>query len=399
MNLRHRKACMSENVEVEKLRKQLEALSRFSGHAFRTHALDALLQEAVEHVSEATGVELVKVLELLPDRDTLLVRAGVNWNRGVVGHVTFGAHERSPGGYALRESKPVISSDTDKEDRFEIPQLLIEHGVRSMVNVVIEGERAAWGVLEVDSRQRRDFNEDDISFLQNYANLLAAAIDRLRTDVELREAASRRGILLGELQHRVRNMLLNVRTLARRTVRSSNSLEEFAKAFDARLLALARTQELLTRGSTVSVRLEDTLREELKAHGADHGSRVLLSGPDVRLLPKVAQALGMAFHELATNASKHGALGHEGAHIKVSWHTVPGEHADEVIVIWRETGVPIATKPTRRGFGVETIERSLPYMLGGESGVEYHSDGVECVIRFPFAKDREVAASEDEPDD
>ena len=92
-------------------------------------------------------------------------------------------------------------------------------------------------------------------------------------------------------------------------------------AFDARLLALSRTQELLTRGSTVSVRLEDTLRQELKAHGADQGSRVLLSGPDVRLLPKVAQALGMAFHELATNASKYGALGHDG-------RTHQGELAD-----------------------------------------------------------------------
>ena len=155
-----------------------------------------------------------------------------------------------------------------------------------MVNVVIRGERAAWGVLEVDSRQRRDFNEDDISFLQNYANLLAAAIERLQTEAELKDAADRGSILLGELQHRVRNMLLNVRTLAKRTAKSSASLEAFVVAFDARLMALARTQELLTQGSAVSVRLEDTLRQELKAHGADHGSRVLLAGPDLRLSPR-----------------------------------------------------------------------------------------------------------------
>ena len=80
-----------------------------------------------------------------------------------------------------------------------------------MVNVVIRGERAAWGVLEMDFRQRRDFNEDDISFLQNFANLLAAAIERLQTEMELKDAADRGSILLGEPQHRVRNMLLNVR--------------------------------------------------------------------------------------------------------------------------------------------------------------------------------------------
>jgi two-component sensor histidine kinase len=390
---------MSDNAEVGRLRNQLRALSHFGGHALRTHDLDALLQEAAALVSAATGIELVKVLELLPDRDTLLVRAGVNWNPGVVGQATFGAHARSPGGYALRENKPVISPDTETEDRFEIPKLLIEHKVRSMVNVVIQGERAAWGVLEVDSRQPRDFNDDDVFFLQNYANLLAAAIDRLQSEVELKEAANRRSILLGELQHRVRNMLLNVRSLARRTVKSSASLDEFAASFDSRMLALARTQELLTRGSTVTVRLEDTLREELRAHGADYGSRVLLSGPDVRLLPQVAQALGMAFHELATNASKYGALRHDGARLNVSWRNVPGGEADEVLIVWRESGVSIAGAPMRRGFGSETIERSLPYMLGGSARVEFHSDGVECTIRFPLASDRELSSDGAAEDD
>ena len=92
----------------------------------------------------------------------------------------------------------------------------------------------------------------------------------------------------------------------------------------------------------------------------------------------------MAFHELATNASKYGALRQDGAQLKVSWRTVPGEQADDVVVVWRETGVPLENPPTRRGFGAETIERSLPYMLGGDSRVEFHSDGVECTIRFPL---------------
>ena len=89
---------MADNGEVERLRQQAMALSHFGGHALRTHDLDALLQEAVKLVSEATGIELVKVLELLPDGETMLVRAGVNWNPGVVGHATFGAHRRLSGG-------------------------------------------------------------------------------------------------------------------------------------------------------------------------------------------------------------------------------------------------------------------------------------------------------------
>jgi two-component sensor histidine kinase/uncharacterized protein YigA (DUF484 family) len=381
---------MAESNELERLRKQAGALSRFGGHALRTHDLQGLLQEAAELVSQATGVELVKVLELLPDGDTLLVRAGVNWKPGVVGHATFGAHEDSPGGFALRQDEPVISPDTEAETRFNIPRLLVDHGVKSMVNVVIRGERAAWGVLEVDSQRGREFNEDDTSFLQNYANLLAAAIERLQTEAELKDAADRTSILLGELQHRVRNMLLNVRTLARRTAKSSADLKEFAEAFDARLLALARTQELLTEGAAISVRLEDTLRQELKAHGADHGSRVLLSGPAVRLAPKAAQALGMAFHELATNAAKYGALRHDGASLRVTWRIL-SDAQEDVLLVWRETGVPIAGTPTRRGFGSETIERSLPYMIGGTSHTEYLPDGVECTIRFPLEAETGVA--------
>jgi len=372
------------------------ALSDFGGHALRTHDLDALLGEAVRLVSAAIGIDLVKVLEMLPSGDALLVRAGLNWNPGVVGHATLDSHKGSPAGYALQEDKPVISPDTDTEDRFEVPSLLVEHGVKSMVNVVIRGERAAWGVLEVDSRRHRDFDEDDISFLQNYANLLAAAIDRLSTEAELKNALERGDILLGELQHRVRNMLLNVRTLARRTAKTSASLEEFSGSFEARLLALARTQELLTKGSAVSVRLEDTLRQELKAHGAENGIRVLLAGPDLWLSPKTTQALGMAFHELATNASKYGALGQDGARLKVSWRMVPEQQPEEVLIVWRETGVPIEKPPARRGFGSETIERSLPYMLGGDARVEYHSDGIECTIRFPFESTRIPTVEKDE---
>ena len=126
----------------------------------------------------------MKVLELLPDGDTLLVRAGVNWNPGVVGHATIPAHGGSAAGHALRTDRPVISEDTATEKRFSIPRLLIEHGVKSTINVVIRGEDGPFGVLEVDARQRRHFGQDDIDFLRNYANLLASAVDRLRAQRE-----------------------------------------------------------------------------------------------------------------------------------------------------------------------------------------------------------------------
>lgn len=390
------KALMADDQPVQKLYKQIEALSAFGGQSLRTHDLDQLLHEACRQVSEATGIQLVKVLELLPGGDTLLVRAGVNWKPGVVGHATISAHANSPAGFALQEGAPVISR-VEQEDRFAIPRLLTEHGVKSTVNVVIRGERAAWGVLEVDARQRRRFDDHDVAFLQNYANLLASAIERLQTEVDLRAAVTRAEILLGELNHRVRNMLTNVRLLARRTLKTSVDLAAFAASFEARLAALGRTQELLVAGTASAVSLGETLRQELRAHAADNGERVALSGPEVDVPPRVAQALGMAFHELATNAGKYGALSREGARLDVSWQRLAEGRDQEILICWREGGVPIAQAPSRRGFGSETIEESLPYMLGGEAKLVYHSDGLECIIRFSLVPDELENAGQ--PDD
>jgi two-component sensor histidine kinase len=378
---------MTEEEAVEKLRKQIAALSAFGGQSLRTHDLDCLLHEACELVSEAMGIELVKVLELLPDGETMLVRAGVNWKEGVVGHATFSAHANSPSGYALEEDAPIISRNIEDEDRFRIPELMTEHGVKSMVNVVIRGEHSAWGVLEVDARQPRDFDENDISFLQNYANLIASAIERLQTEAALREAVERSEILLGELNHRVRNMISNIRLLARRTVKTSGDLDAFAASFEARLAALGRTQDLLAAGTADAISLAETLRQELRAHGADTAERLSLAGPDVEVPAKTAQALGMAFHELATNAGKYGALAHDGARLEVSWQKLADRDKHDMFICWRERGVPIDQAPSRRGFGSETIERSLPYMLGGEAKLVFNPDGLECLIRFPLTSD------------
>ena len=192
--------------ETEKLRKQVATLARFGGRALRSENIGELLQEATQLVSHAVEVDLVKILELLPDGQNLLVSAGVNWNPGVVGHATISAEGGSAAGHALRTDAPVIS-DVATERRFKIPSLLIEHRVKNTVNVVIRGEPGPFGVLEVDSRQHRSFGQDDIDFLDNYANLLASAIDRVNKQKELEASVKKQEVLLDELHHRVNNML------------------------------------------------------------------------------------------------------------------------------------------------------------------------------------------------
>lgn len=375
---------MASGDEVtEAVRRQRAALARFSCHALRTTDLDALLDEAVELVSEATGVKLAKVLELLPDGDCMLVRAGVNWKPGVVGRATLGAHDNSPGGYALRTSEPVISPDLSTEERFRIPELLREHGIKSMVNVIIQGDGDAWGVLEVDSPRGKPFSKDDVDFLQTYANLLAAAIERQQAHRKLEQALGRSEMLLSELRHRVQNLLANVQAMARRTWATSPSHEAFADAFDARLGALARTQDLLTREVGKNVGLEELLNLELEAHGAEVGARVSLEGPEVSLPPDTAQALALALHELATNASKHGALAQEAGHLRVIWTHEAGDEGRTVEIAWRESGLRIESEPERRGFGTEILEQALPQMIRGACTRTFRPDGLECIIRFP----------------
>jgi two-component sensor histidine kinase len=225
---------------------------------------------------------------------------------------------------------------------------------------------------------------------QTYANLLAAAIDRHQIHHQLADALERGHMLQAELLHRGRNLLANIEALVRRTAASSAGLDEFSTAFLARLAALFRTEDLLAKGPSSPISLRTILLRELEAHGAEPGERVSVSGPDLILPPPIAQALAMGFHELATNAAKHGALGREAGRLAVTWSREPGVDGFDIVVHWRETGTPIPSPPPRRGMGMETIERSLPRMLDGSAELRFSPAGAECVIRFPEPRDSDM---------
>jgi two-component sensor histidine kinase len=370
--------------EADKLRKQVSTLAEFGKRALRGDDIGDLLQQATQLVSDALEVDLVKVLQLLADGQHLLVRAGVNWNPGVVGHATIPALAGSSAGHALRTNQPVITEDVASETRFSIPTLLIEHGVKSTVNVVIRGQDGPFGVLEVDSRQLRRFEQDDINFLQNYANLLATAIDRVNVQRELAESALRQRVLGHELQHRINNMLATIRAVARRTRARSRNLEEFMTAFDDRLAAIARTHNLMSRTQSGAVDIRELLFQELSSHGAHEGQNLTQRGPEVRLSAKQSQVLSMAIHELATNAVKHGALSVDDGRVDISWDIDVSGPEKRMRIRWRELGIAMAHDPVRRGYGSEILEKSIPHMLHGKFERTFHRDGVECVILVPL---------------
>jgi signal transduction histidine kinase/CheY-like chemotaxis protein len=173
--------------------RQQSAMARFGELALRSDDLDEVLTEACLLVSEALGTDLAKVMELQHDGETLLVRAGIGWNAGVIGQTRVLVKDDTSESFALKTGLPVICIDIDTEARFKFPPFLIDHGVKSVANVVIIGanENEPFGLLQIDSRQRRTFGEGDTAFLRGYANVLAAAVARIRASEEARDENER----------------------------------------------------------------------------------------------------------------------------------------------------------------------------------------------------------------
>lgn len=190
----------SDNLE---LLRQQTVLARFGELALKSDDLDEILTEACRLVGEGLGTDLAKVVELQEDGHTLLVRAGVGWKPGVVGEVSIEAADDTSEARALKTGEPMISPDIEAEKRFRYPPFLIDNGVRAIANVVIiSGQgRPPFGILQVDSREPRQFTNNNTAFLRSYANLIAAAVDRLRVIGEVRDGEERLRLALeaGEL--------------------------------------------------------------------------------------------------------------------------------------------------------------------------------------------------------
>jgi PAS domain S-box-containing protein len=208
------------------------------------------------------------------------------------------------------------------------------------------------------------------------------------TDVhDMRGMQNRQQVLLAELQHRTRNLLAVVQAIAKQTLRSSDSIKIFGAEFQSRLQALSRVQSLLARADDPNVSLIDLVTAELRAHGDAAGAeRVRVHGPPVYVPASSAQALGLALHELATNALKYGALVHPNGQLEVAWRIEPATPQNELVLEWRERGVALGqTRPTRKGYGSELIERALPYQLNATTKLEFTPEGVQCMVRVPLA--------------
>ena len=214
------------------------------------------------------------------------------------------------------------------------------------------------------------------------AGVVSDITDRHRAHAALETSERRQKLLINELNHRVKNTLATLQSIAALTARKATSVEEFSALFEARLMALSDTHNLLTASGWEQATLADLMAKELRPYSSD---QFRLDGPDVLFDAPQALAMGMIVHELATNAAKHGALSTPDGRVAVVW-TAPDPEG-RVMLDWVETGGPAVAKPSRTGFGSRLIATSLRGDLKGSADLDYAPEGLRANLVFRPRKD------------
>lgn len=330
-------------------------------------------RELAEEALRKRSAELEAVLETIPTAVWFTTDPEL---RNVVGNRRATELLRMP-----RETD--LSSALNRPDHFTV--------FRDGAPVALDDRplhRAARGEVVDNELLEVRFGDDDRRMLlmraaplRNAAGALQGAVAAAADVTERRRHEDHLRLLVNELDHRVKNTLAIVQSIATLTLKDVDSTVRMA--FEERLLTLSAAHGLLTDESWDGAHLAAVARASLRA-GQE---RIRFEGEDLRLRPKSAVALSMALHELGTNALKYGALSTEGGMVTVRWSTDGGRFS----LRWEERGGPTVVAPARRGFGSRMIERGLAAELRGEARIDWRPEGVVCTIDAPLAAIHEKA--------
>jgi PAS domain S-box-containing protein len=212
--------------------------------------------------------------------------------------------------------------------------------------------------------------------------LTCAAVDI----TERKEGEAHLRLLMRELTHRSKNLLAVIQAMARQTARHSGTIDSFLDQFGARLQALATSHDLLVQESWYGASLDELVRLQLGHYLDRQQAQVTVDGPPILLKPEAAQGLGLALHELATNAAKYGALSIPNGRVSIIWRRLPASEGHGVEIVWQERGGPDVSTPVERGFGTLVIERNLARSLDAQVDLTFPPDGVGCRIIVPVTQ-------------
>ncbi len=221
--------------------------------------------------------------------------------------------------------------------------------------------------------------------LRDSQGAVCGAVNMLVDISERKQAEQHQKTLVDELNHRVKNMLATVQSLAIQTIRSAGVGRDVLRAFDGRLFALGRVHDLLTQAQWQSTDFKAVLDTVLRPLGPAVQGRIVTNGGPVRIAPREAVLLAMVLHELISNASKFGALSCRDGTLSVVWRETEAGASRSLHVEWQEANGPEVASPEKQGFGTRLIERGIASELKGAAEISYDPAGLHCSIRIPLA--------------
>ena len=378
---------LSRSALRQRIRQQ-ELLSELGVLALQGTSFVGMLDHTVRMTAEGLNAEYCKVLEYKPSEKRLLVRAGVGWDDGVVGSASVGADLESPAGFALHTGKPVISNHLENEERFRTPELLVEHGIRRAMNVILQGDGSPFGVLEVDSRSEGEFSEQDVAFLQGAANILGMAIEQQRYQQKLQAALDRHQILLKEVNHRVKNSLQVVSSMLHLQANAAGNedLSKHLHEASSRISAVGRAYDRLAYNSDhETIELAAYLREVIEdLEAAVVPCKLFFDAPEeVRFSADRAILLALVINELVMNAGKYAYPDCPGGQI---WVRMFQPDQTTILVSVRDDGVglPGNYNPTiSKRLGARLVT-ALSKQLGAELTQPSSSKGTNFTLVVPL---------------
>jgi two-component sensor histidine kinase len=220
--------------------------------------------------------------------------------------------------------------------------------------------------------------------LYDGSGALVGAVNMLVDISERKQAEARQRLLIEELNHRVKNTLATVQSLASQTTREAQSLDDYCLRLEGRLFALSKAHDQLSRRNWEHADLMEIVTAGFAPYQEDQDARITISGDPIRLNPKAALTFAMICHELTTNAAKYGALSQPSGRLDIAWKRRLDENRPMLGFRWQESGGPPVAVPARRGFGTLLVERGVQIELGGSATLRFEPAGVCCEIETPL---------------
>jgi PAS domain S-box-containing protein len=284
-------------------------------------------------------------------------------------------------GTAAQRRRAVIVTDVATDPLWEgYRELALRHGLRACWSApILSRDDRVLGTYAIYHRQPCRPSMQDLQVIEVLSRTAAIAIEAKRAERQER-------LLIEELNHRVKNTLATAQSLATQTLRGKASPKSFTTAFRGRLAALASAHTLLAHARWSGARLHALIEEQLAPYRLPDRVNVSIEGDDVTLEPSAALTLGLALHELATNAAKHGALASPVGTVEIRARVGTAPDGRRLTLTWRERGGQPVAAPPRRGFGLTLIERGLAYQLKGNVVLDFQRAGLHCKLDLPLAE-------------